>query len=57
MPEYIYIRKEVTEMSSETKPGDYIRWHDKIYEFKCYGYDSIIVRDIETNEEKEFDYY
>jgi hypothetical protein len=57
MKEYIYIKHEVKEMSSEVKPGEYIKWHGKIYQFNGYGYDSILVTDIETGENKEFDYY
>lgn len=55
--EFIFIKKKIKSMSDDVVVGDFVKWGDSIYEFKGFGHDTIFLKDIETGETKEFDYY
>lgn len=56
--EYVYIKKKVKTLEDKPSVGDYVKFNNKIYEFRGWSYGTYpLLKDLETNEEKEFNYY
>ena len=59
MPNYVHIKVKIKKLSDKSlKEGDYVEFDNKTYKFEGWDYGTYpIVRDLETNEQKQLPHY